>query len=169
MTLNLDELEAELKPCPFCGTPASREPYRDEYGQEWDQIICPKCHAHVMRALAKDGSGSDVVERWNARTPAPELIAAAREREELKAKLAEEVRRTQYWMHEALGRDSDGDERDAAVRGVVAQRDELAGLLRHARSVVDTWQAIALAGGLGTRSLDLLADRIDAALAKVHP
>jgi hypothetical protein len=58
-----------------------------------------------------------------------ELIAAARERDELKAKLAEEPNRTQYWMHEALGRDSDGDERDAAVRGVVAQRDELAGLL----------------------------------------
>ncbi len=61
--------------------------------------------------------------------------------------------------------------RNAAPELIAAarERDELAALLREARSVVDTWQAIALARDLGTRSLDLLAKRIDAALAKVGP
>jgi hypothetical protein len=30
-------------------------------------LSCPSCFVYVERALEKDGSGSDVVRRWNAR------------------------------------------------------------------------------------------------------
>ena len=50
----------------------------------------------------------------------------------LRAELEAEKSRAQYWMHEALGRDSDGDERDDAVRGLVKERDEARGQLAEA-------------------------------------
>jgi hypothetical protein len=55
-------------PCPFCGGSATfDESDVDEYGQAWDRISCTSCYAYVEIALNKDGSGSNVLERWNSR------------------------------------------------------------------------------------------------------
>jgi hypothetical protein len=152
MSLNLNELEAAVGKM----TPGEWVENRGRIIGGTDQVPTDATFLAQFYGTAAQRN-ADTAGCCMLRNAAPELIAAAREREELKAKLAEEVRRTQYWMHEALSRDSDGDERDAAVRGVVAQRDELAALLRR---VLDSEGV-----HLGVR----LADDADAALAKVGP
>jgi Lar family restriction alleviation protein len=158
-----------LKPCPFCGSTSIEDEDCSTMQTNGTRLACNGCGA-MVEGYGASTCTARATAKWNSRVESPELIAAAREREELNAKLAEEVSRTQYWMHEALGRDSDGDERDAAVRGVVAQRDELAGLLRRLRENHPTAHRShgvrQMANGEDTNAL---WDEVDAALAKVGP
>lgn len=85
----------ELKPCPLCGaTPTFALSDVDEYGQAWDRLSCPSCHVYVERALEKDGSGSDVVKRWNTRTTDDRLARAMAMLREAR----QEIRNSTGWM-----------------------------------------------------------------------
>ena len=56
------ELDAKLKPCPFCG---GMRPHACICARRW-AVRCPECGAMVMSDSADDG-GRSAAERWNAR------------------------------------------------------------------------------------------------------
>ena len=139
MSLNLNELEAavgKMTPGPWCCD--------ESLG---NMPICEMCSGDeiysISQPFGRHAGGDDARAIVALRNAAPALIAAAREREGLRAKLAETVNANTHAY---------------AVRyaeQMMAQRDELAALLRECAE--------------NCHMPDERRKRIDAALAKVGP
>ena len=56
----------EIKPCPFCGSPAS--PARQFPWDTWGYVMCQSCEARGPEARVIDGWEERAIEFWNERT-----------------------------------------------------------------------------------------------------
>lgn len=82
----IEENKETLKPCPFCGCEAmlTNQLSSDEYGHKLWNVFCRDCGNSTASYWDKE----IVVEKWNTRTPAEEVVARLEE-------CAEDCK--QYW------------------------------------------------------------------------
>lgn len=75
---------SELKPCPFCGSPAEVERGNDHHGswfnlgcsRHWGKNLADQCIAGRLWYTESEKTEEEAIANWNKRTPDPEILGA---------------------------------------------------------------------------------------------
>jgi len=117
----------------------------DKLAQNAEEVDGPADMRRVSSCLTYNGPKAEGLAKHL-------LLCAAMKIETLRAKLAEAEKSREYWMHECLGRETEGDDRDAELRRLNSKLAEAEEQVKRARSGQIAWMRDSLRNWL------LLAD-----------